>query len=138
MSHAHSTRVSPFGPFSHPSSMSCLEFSGSCSRRVALSRDTMRKVLGEAASGPGCSCPGSRDRLLLPCMFQNLCQLQRAAEFNSPGISGGPRPSEALPGPLNQSRPPAARACVFPAAAAPRFIAVVCLSVPFVKGNEGG
>lgn len=34
-----------------------------------------------------------------------LCQLQRAAEFNSPGISGGPRPSEALPGPLNQSRP---------------------------------
>lgn len=137
MSHAHSTRVSPFGPFSHPSSMSCLEFSGSCSRRVALSRDTMRKVLGEAASGPGCSCPGSRDHLLCRACFRIVsaakgCRIQFSRDFWRAPTERGP------PGPPKPEPAPAARACVFPAAAASRFIAVMCLSVPFVKGNEGG
>lgn len=104
MSHAHSTRVSPFGPFSHPSSMSCLEFSGSCSRRVALSRDTCGRfwVKPPRARDALVRVPGT---ICFAVHVSELCQLQRAAEFNSPGISGGPRPSEALPGPLNQSRP---------------------------------
>lgn len=115
MSHAHYARVSAFGPViqapcpamsslaTAPALLLCLGIR--CAGRAC------GRFWGEAASGLGCSCPGFRDCLLLRWMFQNLCQLQRAVEFNSPGISGGPQPSEALPGPLNQSRPPATRAC---------------------------
>ena len=51
-------------------------------------------------SGLGCSCPGSRDHLFLPWGLQNSYQLQRAVEFNYPGLYEGPRPH------LNQSQPP--------------------------------